>query len=201
MDAVKIFTDGSCRKVDGDMRAGVGVYSPAWNAVRMSGRVHTNTATNNVAELCAIGVAAHWIATGPAFQELSRGTQIIIYTDSRYAFDCLVLWYKHWVRSEWVKSDGGEVKNAGLITAVLALLYWCREHLNLNVSLCWVKAHTNALGNELGYGNNEADALATRGLTGAADCDVSSRAASVLALGVECTPSRPRRRSTTTKGQ
>lgn len=199
MEAIKVFTDGSCRKVNGNLRAGVGIYSLDWHPVRMSGRVQADTVTNNVAELCAIGVAAHWIATEPRFRELPRGIPIVIYTDSRYALNCLVLWYRQWAQTGWTKSDGGDVKNAGLIVAVSALLYWCRTNLGLDVSLCWVKGHTNALDDHLGHGNNEADALATMGLTAAPDCEVGKRVASVLDLGVECTPLRPCRESTATK--
>ena len=81
---------------------------------------------------------------------------VTIYTDSEYVRRGVEEWSPTWIRRNWIKSDGQPVPNAEywkkLINALNALI-----EKGVEVSIKWVKGHSNVLGNEI------ADKLATIG--------------------------------------
>jgi len=66
--------------------------------------------TNQQAELSAIVQAVHCF-----------GTQITIYTDSKYSIGCFKDWWQNWMRNGWQNSKKQPVKNDALIKFGLSL--------------------------------------------------------------------------------
>ena len=159
MDAtgnLNIWTDGACTK-NGKVgaRGGCGVYIPAFD-VRMSIDIPGDVvATNNVAELMAIGYALDWVVE----QKLELGA-VCIYTDSSYSIGALTKWRSGWEANHMKTSAGGNVKNAELIIKL-----WKKIDAISNIKFIHVSAHQNpktATYEELN--NIIVDQLANRGL-------------------------------------
>ena len=182
---LRIYTDGSSlRNGTAGARAGVGVFfgpedpkyvdlvSPQvypidWTARGQvmgygegtleltKSRKHRNVSealkgsrqTNQRAELTAI-VRALEIAP--------RHRDVTIYTDSRYAIDCVTNWYKNWVRNDWQNAKGKPVENKDLIQDVREKMEE-RELLGKGTFFVWVKGHSSD------EGNIAADKLANAG--------------------------------------
>lgn len=106
-----------------------------------------NRQTNQRAELTAI-LRALDIAP--------RHRDVTIVTDSRYAIDCVTVWYKNWQRNNWMTKDGKPVENKDLVESVLVNI---EERVQLKVKTLfeWVKGHAKDPGNEA------ADRLAVNG--------------------------------------
>ena len=75
---------------------------------------------------------------------------INIYSDSKYAINCLTVWFEKWIMSDWISSSGEAVKNRELIESIL-------NDMNMNsttIQFNWLKGHST---NEF---NNYCDRLA-----------------------------------------
>jgi ribonuclease HI len=143
-----IYTDGSSlRNGAAGARAGVGVYFGPGDSKNVSEALSGTRQTNQRAELTAI-LRALDIAP--------RHRDITIYTDSRYAIDCVTDWYKNWKRNGWVTKNRKPVENKDLVQEVRAKMEE-REGLGRGTYFVWVKGHS---GNK---GNVEADRLAVEG--------------------------------------
>jgi ribonuclease HI len=109
-----------------------------------------NLQTNQRAELTAI-IRALEIA--PKDRDLE------IITDSEYSIKCVTVWYKNWVAKNWVRGDGGEVKNKDLVILIRKLIDQ-RDARGKETTFTWIKGHDNDPGNEA------ADRLAVAGAMG-----------------------------------
>lgn len=143
-----IYTDGSSlRNGAAGARAGVGVYFGPGDSKNVSEALAGTRQTNQRAELTAIL---------RALEIAPRHRDVTIYTDSRYAIDCVTNWYKNWKRNGWLTSNKKPVENRDLVQEVRGKMEE-REGLGRGTYFCWVKGHNGD------RGNVEADRLAVEG--------------------------------------
>lgn len=130
-EVLEIYTDGACKGNPGIGGWGVYMIYGKHNKVLKGAEWET---TNNRMELTA---------AIEALKAIKRPVPIILHTDSVYLKDGITKWLKGWVKNNWKKADGGEVKNKDL---------W-EQLANLNnkfqIQWNWVKGHAGDLGNEL----------------------------------------------------
>lgn len=77
-------------------------------------------------------------------------------TDSRYAIDCVTVWFINWRRNNWMTKDKKPVENRDLIESILVKIEE-RNGLKVKTLFEWVKGHDKDPGNEA------ADRLAVNG--------------------------------------
>ena len=133
---IKIYTDGSCLENPGN---------GGWAAIIINDGKKTEikgskkNTTNNQMEL---------LAPIEALKKIPKGSEVQIFTDSKYVKSGITEWIHNWKKNGWKTSDKQPVKNKEL---------W--EELDLltnqfEISWNWVKAHS---ADEL---NNEVDLIA-----------------------------------------
>jgi ribonuclease HI len=99
--------------------------------------------TNNRMELTAVI---------EALNALNGSRKVLLHTDSKYVRDGITSWLKNWKQRGWKTADKKPVKNQDLWEAL-------DEAVNRHeIEWRWVRGHTGVPGNE------EADALANRGI-------------------------------------
>ena len=137
---IRIYTDGACRGNPGP---------GGWGALLIAGR-HRKTmhggedeTTNNRMELTA---------AIEALNALKRPSRVELYTDSKYVMDGITSWMANWKKRDWKTSNKKPVKNKDLWMAL------DEARTRHDVEWIWVKGHDGDPGNE------EADALANRGI-------------------------------------
>ena len=137
---VEIYTDGACRGNPGP---------GGWGVVLISGRrrktMHGGDAetTNNRMELTA---------AIEALNALRKSRHVILHTDSKYVMDGINDWLPRWKQRGWKTAKKKPVKNQDLWMALDAAV---DRH---DITWKWVRGHDGNAGNE------EADALANRGV-------------------------------------
>ncbi|EAW08019.1 RNA-DNA hybrid ribonuclease [Aspergillus clavatus NRRL 1] len=145
---LRIYTDGSSLKNGRDTAAaGVGVYFGPGDTRNVSEPLQGSRQTNQRAELTAI-LRALDIAP--------RHRDVTIVTDSRYAIDCVTVWFIKWRRNNWLTADQKPVENKDLIESILVKIEE-RTELKVKTLFEWVKGHNRDPGNEA------ADRLAVSG--------------------------------------
>ena len=129
---IKIYTDGSCLE-----NPGIG----GWAAIIIDDGKKTQikgskkNTTNNQMEL---------LAPIEALKKIPKGSEVQIFTDSKYVKSGITEWIHNWKKNGWKTADKQPVKNKEL---------W--EELDLlnsefEISWNWVKAHsTDQLNNEV----------------------------------------------------
>ena len=133
---IKIYTDGSCLENPGN---------GGWAAIIINDEKKTQikgskkNTTNNQMEL---------LAPIEALKKIPKGSEVQIFTDSKYVKSGITEWIHNWKKNGWKTADKQPVKNKEL---------W--EELDLlanqfEISWNWVKAHST---DEL---NNEVDLIA-----------------------------------------
>jgi ribonuclease HI len=118
-----------------------------WRYRNVSEALKGSKQTNQRAELTAI-LRALDIAP--------RHREVTIYTDSKYAIDCVTNWYRNWVKNGWVNSKGKPVENKDLVADIRERIEE-REQLAKVTYFVWVKGHAQ------NPGNIAADRLAVEG--------------------------------------
>lgn len=149
MNGYKVFTDGACsNNGKANAAAGIGIFFNIDDNRNVSRRV-SGKQTNNVAELTAI------IDSFPIIEEdLRKGLNIKIVTDSEYAIRCAKEYGRKCASQNWTKN----IPNKHLVRN----LY--EKSTNFpNVEFVHVKAHTKET-DELSIGNMWADKLANNAL-------------------------------------
>lgn len=137
---IEIFTDGACRGNPGP--GGWGVLLLSGDRRRtMHGGVHETT--NNRMELTA---------AIEALNALNGSRTVILHTDSKYVMNGIESWIDGWKRRGWKTANKKPVKNQDLWQALDDAV---KRH---QIAWKWVKGHAGVAGNE------EADALANRGI-------------------------------------
>ena len=137
---VVAFSDGACRGNPGPAGSGAVVILPdgrQWEA-----SAHLGRATNNVAELTAIGLVLDILDA----VKLKRDAKVAVFSDSSYANGVLV---KNW------KAKANQELIAELRDRLAA---------RSNLEIVWIAGHVGVEGNE------RADALANAGVDGENDC-------------------------------
>lgn len=137
---VEIYTDGACRGNPGP---------GGWGALLVAGK-HRKTlhggerlTTNNRMELTA---------AIQALRALKGRQQVVLHTDSKYLMEGIRSWLPGWKRRGWKTAARKPVKNQDLWQELDAA---AAKH---DVTWQWVKGHSGHAGND------EADALANRGI-------------------------------------
>jgi ribonuclease HI len=137
---IEIYTDGACRGNPGP---------GGWGALLVAGK-HRKTmyggerqTTNNRMELTAVI---------EALNALKGSRKVDLHTDSKYVKDGITSWLENWKRRGWKTADKKPVKNQDLWRALDEAV--ARHEIEWH----WVKGHAGHPGNE------EADALANRGI-------------------------------------
>ena len=133
---IKVYTDGSCLENPG---------KGGWAAIIIndSGRIEIkgskDNTTNNQMELTAPIMA---------LKKIPQGSEVQIFTDSKYVKSGITEWIYNWKKNGWKTADKKEVKNKNLWTEL--------DDLSnaFDIEWIWVKAHST---DEL---NNEVDLLA-----------------------------------------
>ena len=118
-----------------------------WRYRNVSEALKGSKQTNQRAELTAI-LRALDIAP--------RHREVTIYTDSRYAIDCVTKWYRNWVKNGWMNSKGKSVENKDVVADIRERIEE-REQLGKLTCFVWVKGHAQD------EGNIAADRLAVEG--------------------------------------
>ena len=129
---IKIYTDGSCLENPGN---------GGWAAIIIDDEKKTQikgskkNTTNNQMEL---------LAPIEALKKIPKGSEVQIFTDSKYVKSGITEWIHNWKKNGWKTADKQPVKNKEL---------WEELDLLNNefvISWNWVKAHsTDQLNNEV----------------------------------------------------
>ena len=151
MSRIAVFCDGSCLsngKVGATAGVGVCVMRDGAELHTYSARVPaTQAQTNQRAELLALQYAIVYMA--------ESGMKGEIYTDSKYAIQCLTEWSASWEKNGWRKSDKKPVLHVDIIQPMLEL--W--RTVSTDITIHHVSAHTGRT-DALSQGNARADQLA-----------------------------------------
>lgn len=153
MSKLAFYTDGGCITPQGP--SGWGVYvSEKVNGVTKEHRLFGSIlkSTNNRAEQQAAIEAIKYAI------ELSL-TSMEIRTDSKYVLKGATEWHKGWIARNWIRADGTDVPNKDLWLELLEL----QKQFGHTIKWTKVKGHSGI------HGNDEADSLASRGNTLAAN--------------------------------
>ncbi|HVF63494.1 MAG TPA: ribonuclease HI [Casimicrobiaceae bacterium] len=142
MRSIAVFTDGACRGNPGPGGWGALILTDDGERELFGGERAT---TNNRMELTAVI---------RALASLDSGSDIDLYTDSQYVKQGIENWIHTWKRNGWRTASRQPVKNAELWRELE------RETARHRVRWHWVRGHSDNLGNQ------RADALANRGITG-----------------------------------
>ena len=129
---IKIYTDGSCLENPGN---------GGWAAIIIDDEKKTQikgskkNATNNQMEL---------LAPIEALKKIPKGSEVQIFTDSKYVKSGITEWIHNWKKNGWKTADKQPVKNKELWTELDLL------NNEFEISWNWVKAHsTDQLNNEV----------------------------------------------------
>jgi ribonuclease HI len=129
---VQLYTDGACSGNPGPGGWAYVLKHPATGKMREASGGEAST-TNNRMELTAVieGLSA-----------LSKPTNVLLYSDSKYVLDGLEKWIVNWKRNGWRTASKEPVKNVDLWQALDAM------RLRHDVSFHWVKGHDGHPENE-----------------------------------------------------
>jgi ribonuclease HI len=137
---IEIYTDGACRGNPGPGGWGVLLVAGRHRKTLHGGEPET---TNNRMELTA---------AIKALNALKRPSQVVLHTDSKYVMHGITEWMANWKKRDWKTASRKPVKNQDLWVALDEAI---QRH---DIKWVWVKGHSGHDGNE------EADALANRGI-------------------------------------
>lgn len=144
-DLITIHTDGSCYP-NPQGKGGWAVVAQRRHVTKELWGSDSET-TNNRMELTAIREALTMLTR-------DRDDPVLLFTDSKYAQQCLTVWRHKWVRTAWMNSEAKQVVNRDLIESTGIILDELRTERQ--VEIAWVRGHA---GNIL---NERADYLAGR---------------------------------------
>ncbi len=137
---VEIYTDGACRGNPGPGGWGVVLLAAGHRKTMHGGEPES---TNNRMELTA-AIEALNALRGPR--------EVTLHTDSKYVMDGMLEWLPGWKKRGWKTANKKPVKNQDLWQLLDEA---AARH---TIQWQWVKGHAGNVGNE------EADALANRGI-------------------------------------
>ena len=135
---IKIYTDGSCLGNPGN---------GGWAAIiiddkkKIQIKGSKKNTTNNQMEL---------LAPIKALKKIPKGSNVQIFTDSKYVKSGITEWIHNWKKNGWKTANKQPVKNKELWTELDDLTY------EFKIKWSWVKSHSN---NAL---NNEVDLIARK---------------------------------------
>ena len=129
---IRIYTDGSCLGNPGN---------GGWAAIIIEGEKKTNIkgskkdTTNNQMEL---------LAPIKALKKIPKGSNVQIFTDSKYVKSGITEWIHNWKKNGWKTANKQPVKNKDLWTELDLMTS------EFEIKWSWVKGHsTDKLNNEV----------------------------------------------------
>lgn len=134
--AVVIHTDGSASVKD---------KTGGWGFVARFGDMEQHRSgfaqptTISVMEILAINRALHFLRP--------NDIPVRVYSDSKYAVNCLMEWGQVWEKHGWITATGKPVSNVELIQSTLKLLRRHREFREISIE--WIKGHSGVKENEI----------------------------------------------------
>ena len=142
INSVNIYTDGSCIN-NGKLNAtaSIGVWVEGFPDMCLSERVKSEPQTNQVAELRAIERA---LEIGVRFNKVN------VFTDSKYAMNCVTVWCSNWERNGWKSSRGKPPTNMELIKRIVGKLR-IMESGGKSISFTYISGHSGNEGNEVAH--------------------------------------------------
>lgn len=144
-NSVNIYTDGSCiNNGKPEAKASIGIWVQDFPEMCVSERLLCYSQTNQIAELRAIERA---LDIGTKFDKIN------IFTDSKYAINCITVWCLKWERNGWKSSRGKPPVNMEIIKRIINTVRFM-ESIGKVISFTYIPGHS---GNE---GNNAAHDLA-----------------------------------------
>jgi ribonuclease HI len=149
---VEIYTDGACSGNPGPGGWGA-VLSYGGHGKELYGGEPEQTTNNRMELMAAI----------QALESLKRPSTVVLHTDSTYLRNGVTKWLPGWKGNGWKTADKKPVKNADLWRRLDAAI---QRH---DVEWRWVKGHAGTAGNE------QADALANRGMAEAVGRERTAR--------------------------
>lgn len=131
---MRVFTDGACtHNGSAHAKAGYAVWFPEAKDRSTAARLPaSDPQTNQRAELFAIHRAVCILEEAGYLDE-----DIVLYTDSEYAMNCLTKWIPGWMARHWKTSAGGDVLHRDLIQDTARRLATFKSHRFVHV-----RAHT-----------------------------------------------------------
>ncbi|KAK4513471.1 uncharacterized protein ATC70_005472 [Mucor velutinosus] len=141
-----VYTDGaSSNNGKHHARAGYGVYWGDNDPRNVSARLKGERQTNQRAEAMAV---LHVLE-----DTKESDKPLEIRTDSQYVINAVTVWYKSWVKRNWIATNGKEVQNRDLFEPIVNLM----KSRKTDVKFTYVPGHSGFEGNE------KADQLAVAG--------------------------------------
>ena len=116
-DILYIFSDGNCKN-NGKVGS-IGAYSVYFGEDKFSKFNVTKIVTdptNNKCELSGIRKICKILIDN---RELFENKKIVIVIDSLYSINCVNIWYKTWVKNNWMTAKNEPVKNKELIEQII----------------------------------------------------------------------------------
>ena len=130
---VVIYTDGSCVGNPGPGGAAYIIKSGSYYS--QDSYPLPNETTNNICEITA---------AIRALKALPEGCNVTLHSDSQYVINAFAKgWLDNWMKNNWIKSDGKEVKNIPLWKELMEA---AKPH---KIDWVWVKGHDGNPDNEL----------------------------------------------------
>ncbi|EEP79683.1 predicted protein [Uncinocarpus reesii 1704] len=116
-------------------------------AFGLEGLVHIQHPTNQRAEITAIILALETALTRYEKLDWSPRLDVKIYSDSKYAVNCMTIWVDKWFENGWINSAGYDVVNQDLIKKAVDLegrllnlgkvtYFWIPRSDNVNADRC-----------------------------------------------------------------
>jgi len=153
MTTIKVFTDGSFKKVKNKIYCGYGIFFPNGELSNVSRPFIHKPLTNPRAELYAILKTLRNLIKNNI--EINK---VIIYTDSKYSIKSLTVWYKSWEENNWKKSQGKPVMNQDIIRPIIKII----KKYDGKINFQHIRSHTGKQDFE-SLSNEMADKLANEG--------------------------------------
>ena len=193
-DVLYVYTDGACRaNGQHDSVAGVGVFfgdhDPRYASqpliislsFLMSSTTNPSSKSRNLSEALPgarqTNQRAELTAIKRALDLTPLNRPVHIFSDSKYAINCVTTWFRAWRQNNWQTSSKRVVENRDVIEEVLARIEE-REMLGVNTRFEWLRGHDGA------WGNEEADRLAVEGAKNARRRVLGSEAAAAVGVGM-----------------
>jgi ribonuclease HI len=140
---IEIYTDGSSKLIGNGIHTRVGawaVFSPASCGINLAGGEFD--ATNQRMELVALLKGC--LLAERLHTELNE--DICIYSDSKYALNCVLEWSRNWELADWHRPQNKEIINLDIIRYIYYnYTKFAPEYLHFE----WVKGHSNTIGNNV----------------------------------------------------
>ncbi|KAL4905077.1 hypothetical protein BDW74DRAFT_178088 [Aspergillus multicolor] len=149
---MKIYTDGGCRNNGyADAKgAAAAVFRTRFKTVSYTRKLQSNSSpapTSQRAEITALILALEEALKRCRSLNSNPYLKVTIYSDSRYAVDCMSKWIYKWSQRDWINSMGNPVANQDLLRRASRLDDELRDEGD--VEYVWIPRANNVDADEL----------------------------------------------------